>query len=105
MTTLAAETTALLLPRADLAAARREDMFQLLARHFDGVTRTQFNRDLAEKNWVILLTREADLVGFSTLLAYETSFQQSPVSVIYSGDTIVAPEAWGTSTLPRAWIG
>ncbi|MBI4661340.1 MAG: hypothetical protein HY735_21160, partial [Verrucomicrobia bacterium] len=27
-----------------------------------------------------------------------------PVSVIYSGDTIVEREAWGTPTLARAWI-
>src|SRR5206468_10068210 len=37
-------------------------------------------------------------------LAYETSHAGDPVSVIYSGDTIVAPEAWGTTGLPRAWI-
>src|SRR5258708_30350905 len=37
-------------------------------------------------------------------MAYETRFEAEPVSVIYSGDTIVAPEAWGTTALPRAWI-
>jgi hypothetical protein len=79
-------------------------MFELLTRHFEGVTRSQFERDLAEKNWAILLTRDTRLVGFSTLLAYETSLDQSPVSVVYSGDTIVAPEAWGTMALPQAWI-
>lgn len=80
-------------------------MYELLTRHFEGVTRLQFECDLAEKNWVILLTCGMRLVGFSTLLAYETSLDQAPVSVVYSGDTIVAPEAWGTMTLPRAWIG
>jgi hypothetical protein len=38
------------------------------------------------------------------LLAYETSFEGQPVSVIYSGDTIVAPEAWGSTALARGWI-
>ena len=46
-------------------------MFELLSEHFDGVTRSQFKKDLAGKNWVILLERDTRLVGFSTLLAYE----------------------------------
>jgi hypothetical protein len=79
-------------------------MFHLLAQHFDGVTPAQFTRDLAEKNWVILIRRSGHLVGFTTLLIYETSFVGEPVSVVYSGDTIVAPEAWGSSALARGWI-
>jgi hypothetical protein len=79
-------------------------MFELLSRHFDGVTRAQFQKDLAEENWVILLERDGRLVGFSTLFAYETLFHDEPVSVIYSGDTIVSPEAWNSPSLSRAWI-
>jgi hypothetical protein len=80
-------------------------MFDLLARHFEGVTRAQFERDLGEKSRVILLRRASRLVGFSTLLAYESSFDGEPVRVIYSGDTIVASEAWSSPALARAWIG
>ncbi len=92
------------LPRSELSAEQRDEMFELLTRHFDGVTRTQFELDLLEKNWVILLQHDSRLVGFSTLLAYETSFEGQPVSVIYSGDTVVAPEAWKSPALSRAWI-
>jgi len=79
-------------------------MFQLLTRHFEGVTPEQFSRDLAEKNLALLLEREEVVVGFSTLLAYTTTFEGESVNVIYSGDTIVAPEAWGSTALPRAWV-
>jgi len=79
-------------------------MFCLLNHYFEGVTEQQFERDLSEKNWVLLLTREQRLIGFSTLLVYETLFDGQPLSVVCSGDTIVAPEAWGTMALPRAWI-
>ena len=79
-------------------------MHSLLSRHFDGVTSYQFQQDLAEKNWIVLIERDNKLVGFTTILAYETSFEGMPVSVVYSGDTIVAPEAWNTATLPRSWI-
>lgn len=93
-----------LVAQAALTNTQRNALFNLLAAHFDGVTRGQFEHDLAEKNWVLLLTREERLVGFTTLLAYETAFEGEPLAVIYSGDTIVAPEAWGGTTLPRAWI-
>lgn len=90
--------------RAALGASQRDEMFALLARHFEGVARDQFECDLAEKNWVIELRRGSRLVGFSTLLVTETIFDDQPITVIYSGDTIVAPEAWGTAALARTWI-
>src|SRR5262249_48784558 len=63
-----------------------------------------FARDLAEKNLALLLESEGELVGFSTLLAYATGFEDETFNIIYSGDTIVTPEAWGTTALPRAWL-
>jgi hypothetical protein len=92
------------LPRTELSNPTQEEMFALLSQHFTGVTPAQFQADLNEKNWVVLLRREGRLVGFSTILAYETTFHGEPVSVICSGDTIVAPEAWNSPALSRAWI-
>jgi hypothetical protein len=90
--------------RTELPAQRRAEMFALLQYHFAGVTPEQFARDLAEKNWIVLILRGDRLVGFSTLHVYETQFDAEPVSVVYSGDTIVAPEAWGSTALARGWI-
>jgi hypothetical protein len=94
----------LVLPCADLSAAQRDGMFRLMSGHFLGVTRSQFERDLAEKNCAILVMQGARLVGFSILLAYESAFEGQPVSVLYSGDTIMAREAWGSTVLARSWI-
>ncbi|MGP8200777.1 MAG: hypothetical protein ACLQU4_14880 [Limisphaerales bacterium] len=93
-----------LVPRAELAPALKSEMFQLMAQHFDGVTPEQFAHDLAEKSLALLLERHETLVGFSALLAYTTTMERRPVNVIYSGDTIVTPAAWGTTALPRAWV-
>jgi hypothetical protein len=93
-----------LVPRAELQRMDKARMFELLTRHFDGVSAEQFARDLAEKNLALLLESENQLVGFSTLLAYTTGFEEERFNVIYSGDTIVTPEAWGTTALPRAWL-
>jgi hypothetical protein len=103
-TTVAPATTGRLVARAALAPAELDAMHALLASHFEGVSAAQFRADLAEKNWAVLIERGGRLVGFTTILAYESQVDGEPVSVVYSGDTIVAPEAWNSATLPRAWI-
>jgi hypothetical protein len=90
--------------RASIPQEDRDEMFALLARHFEGVSRAQFDRDLEAKNWVIAIRQEERLVGFTTLLVRGSRFEGEPITAIYSGDTIVAPEAWGTPALARAWI-
>ena len=93
-----------LVPCPQLLTAQKARMLELLAQHFLGATPEQFARDLAEKNLALILERDRLLVGFSTLMAYTTSVEGENVNVIYSGDTIVTPEAWGTTALPRAWV-
>lgn len=88
-----------------LTAEERAEMFDLLSQHFDGVTRDQFERDLSEKQWALRLRREGRLVGFSTLRVYPAQTDRGAIHVFYSGDTIVAPEAWDSPTLARGWIG
>jgi hypothetical protein len=99
-------------PLNTFTLARRESlsggdvaaMFQLIATHFNGVTHEQFTRDLTQKNWVVRIWQGDELVGFTTLHVYESEFMGDPVSVVYSGDTIVAPAAWGSTALARGWI-
>jgi hypothetical protein len=45
------------------------------------------------------------LRGFSTLDCYESGFRGEPVTVVYSGDTVVDEEAAGGFALSRTWIG
>jgi len=93
-----------LLARDSLSHHQRDEMYELLASHFEDVTRTQFELDLAEKNWVVEIRRDGRLLGFSTLLVSEVQFDGRSLTAIYSGDTIVAPEAWGSPALARTWI-
>lgn len=93
-------------PTTHLTAGDRQSMIALLDRHFDGVKRDVFEADLTQKNWVLLLRDQHsdELKGFSTLCIYETKFQGKPISVIYSGDTVMDPSAWSSSALARSWI-
>ncbi|HEV7508340.1 MAG TPA: hypothetical protein VGS07_25890 [Thermoanaerobaculia bacterium] len=89
----------------ELTAGERETLFALLAAHFQGVTRERFAADLGEKNWILLLEEDGRLRGFSTLRIYETAGPGGePLTVVYSGDTIVEQDAWATAALPKSWI-
>ena len=81
-------------------------MYSLLSTYFQGVKLDVFNADLNSKNWVILLKNKKTekLQGFSTLLIYDSNFNGENFSVVYSGDTIVEPNAWSSSSLSRTWI-
>lgn len=98
-------STGRLIARELLCAEDLRQMFALFGNHFEGVTFAQFRHDLDAKNWIILLEKGDRLVGFTTLLVYETSVDDEICTVVYSGDTIVAPEVWNSPTLPRTWIG
>ena len=80
-------------------------MLRLFADHFQGVISDVFERDLAEKNWVLLIEEDQILRGFSTLLVYETRHAGEALTIVYSGDTIMDHRAWGSSALSCGWIG
>lgn len=48
--------------------------------------------------------KPVDLVGFSTFRLDREVDRGRELTVVYSGDTIVDPAAWGTPVLPRTWI-
>jgi hypothetical protein len=95
-----------LVPRAELGAGERAAMLALLQASFEGATPAVFERDLAEKDWALLLEDErGSLRGFSTLVLYASEASGEAVTVVYSGDTVVERGAWGSSALSRSWIG
>ncbi|HYH06032.1 MAG TPA: hypothetical protein VEK11_03130 [Thermoanaerobaculia bacterium] len=86
--------------RAELTRRDRDAMFALYTSYFATSDRIAFERDLAEKEWVVLLRDEHGVIdGFSTLMRFEID----GATIFYSGDTIVARHRWGTFDLPRTW--
>jgi hypothetical protein len=90
--------------RRDLSPGERAEMFALIESHFEGVREDVFLRDLDAKDWVLRIVRDGALVGFSTLQSYRAMADGRCLNVIYSGDTVVSPEAWGSPVLARGWI-
>jgi hypothetical protein len=86
--------------RTELTRRDRDAMFALYTVYFATSDRLAFERDLAEKEWVILLCDDDGAIdGFSTLMRLHAG----DATVFFSGDTIVARHRWGTFDLPRLW--
>jgi hypothetical protein len=91
--------------RPRLSDVQSNAMYELFEAHFSGASVVQFQRDLHNKDWVILLSDQDGAVqGFSTFALYQTQHAGRMISVVCSGDTIVRPAFWGTPELPRSWI-
>ncbi len=85
------------LPR--IQASEKDAMFLLHKRYFCNVRRDNFLKDLAEKQWVILLRDGGEIVGFSTLQVIRLSVDAGERVFLFSGDTIVDQAHWQDSTL------
>jgi len=86
-----------------LAAREIDEMFDVYVRLYERVTEDAFLRDLAEKQWVLLL-RDAGVVrGFTTILLMDLESRGESLRVVFSGDTGIEPGFWGGQDLVRAW--
>jgi hypothetical protein len=82
-----------------------EDMYHLFANYYERTTLENFQKDLLKKNHVLIIYNDnRAIVGFSTLLHYQTCYQGKNIQVIFSGDTIMADAYWGSSTLAFNWL-
>jgi hypothetical protein len=82
-----------------------EGMLHLFRTYFLLDDPAVFVRDLRSKDEVIRIwDPRGDLQGFSTVSSFPTTFQGREMGIVYSGDTIIAPDHWGTSVLPRTWL-
>lgn len=95
-----------IVPVARLSPALAERLFGLYVEHYDGAEPNRFHADLAEKEWVLLF-RDAGSgspVGFSTQMLLEARVEGRPVRALFSGDTIIRRDYWGSQELVRAWL-
>lgn len=82
----------------------RRAMFELFSRYFRNASFERLLADLEEKQWVILVNeQDGSLLGFSTIQCFDLEFEGRQVSFIFSGDTIVAPQAWQFNALTPAF--
>ena len=80
-------------------------LYKLFATYYDNVSLKQFESDLAEKDFVIVLrdTNHGELRGFSTQQILRIGVDGITIRALFSGDTIIDPDFWGEQELVRGW--
>lgn len=82
----------------------KAELYALFSRCYDCVSRRQFDRDLSEKDSLILLRSVDGCVrGFSTQQVFDWVLEGETVRVMFSGDTIIEPACWGSPELMKGW--
>jgi hypothetical protein len=91
--------------RSDLSSHDIDAMYGLMTRHYDNTSFPIFLDDLNEKQWIIELRDDATgaLKGFSTQRLIEAVVDGEMVTALFSGDTIVDRDCWGSPLLAVAW--
>ena len=86
-----------------LSEAQIAQLYALYATYYGGTSPELFQRDLQEKDQILILQDGNTPVGFTTLKIIHTQHQNQPIRAIFSGDTIIQHDYWGSQTLPLAW--
>lgn len=88
---------------SDLDASLKDSMFALMHQFYFAEKRAFLN-DLGNKTTVILLEdNDGTLQGFTSVALFDLPLNGRQLKVLFSGDTIVHPDFWGSLELPRVW--
>ena len=82
-----------------------EEMFKLFEIFYENVSFERFQHDLKAKTRVIImLDKNKRIQGFSTLYDFDFLHHDKNYRILFSGDTIIAPDYWGTSALTMEFL-
>ena len=84
----------------------KNEMFKLFEQYYDDVTFNGFSKDLAEKtHCFILRNSKQKLIGFSTIFRRKEFLPDSgQYTALFSGDTVIHKDYWGTKALQKAFF-
>lgn len=81
------------------------EMFKLFEIFYENVSFERFKSDLLAKTRVIIMLDDQKRIqGFSTLFDFDFPHHGKNYRILYSGDTIIAPDYWGTSALTMEFL-
>lgn len=93
-----------LVEQPSLNAEQRAAMYALMTSNYDHVEETHFLVDLNNKSLVGLLCNTDNvIIGFTTFAINPKQCGQEDYSILFSGDTIIEPQYWGTQILAKGW--
>lgn len=86
----------------DLKDGQIKRMYSIMNKYFDNIIESNFYNDLSKKEDAILLRDENEVIrGFTSLAIFP---HDERAQLIFSGDTIIEKEYWGSSDLQPVWL-
>ena len=83
-----------------LSAEDIDTMYELMDTFYDNMTRKNFMDDLCKKDYVIVLRGDEGVIrGFSTQQIIHIPLGDSLIHGVFSGDTIIHKDYWGSAEL------
>ena len=81
-------------------------MYGIFQRYYENADLDTFLRDMSRKTGVFLMMRRSDreIVGFSTVAKMDMNIRGRAIKGVFSGDTIIEREYWGSRALPMAFF-
>lgn len=90
--------------RNELTSSDRLEMYELYRQYYAESNFNMFAQDVNEKDYIILLRHASgSICGFSTLQVIEFEHAEVQRLALFSGDTIIHHDHWGTQILPISW--
>jgi len=85
----------------ELTDDQRDQMFLLMKTYYENTVRDIFDHDLNEKDCVLIFFEQSTgkIAGFSTQMIMPVEFNGNTYIILFSGDTIIAKEHWGSMIL------
>lgn len=85
----------------ELTEQQIRQMFDVFSGYFENIDHGRFINDMREKQWAIILSDpgSGEIKGFSTMMLMRETIDGRNIEVLFSGDTIVDKEYWGSTEL------
>ncbi|KTD57015.1 hypothetical protein Lsan_2637 [Legionella santicrucis] len=82
----------------------RQRLYEIFIKYYSKTDRETFDKDLNEKQWVLLMKdHDGKIQGFTTMMLYDLVFQGKPIRAVFSGNTIIEKDFWGSGVLSKTW--
>jgi hypothetical protein len=90
----------------DISDADIQEMHHIFIKYYNHTDLNTFTRDIRNKQYVLLITHPVSgiIVGFTTIAIINLTYKRKNVLGLFSGDTILEKEFWGSRRWQLTWV-
>lgn len=82
----------------------RQRLYEIFIKYYSSTDKITFEQDINEKQWVLIMKDNNGIIqGFTTMMLYDFVFQGKRIRTVFSGNTIIEKDFWGSGVLSKTW--